>query len=99
MLLCISTVRTTLAGFINTGNRPKKDAERRTKRADVLGRPRDPAGFVKSFRLPAMLKKDTAGLLMKRNLRVKRRDPWRRANALSKTAADPVLMVETRKKS
>jgi len=35
---------------------------------------------------------------MKSNLRVKRRDPWHGANALSKTAADPVLMVETRKK-
>jgi hypothetical protein len=35
---------------------------------------------------------------MKGNLRVKRRDPWHGANALSKAAADPVLMVETRKK-
>ncbi len=89
MLLCISTMRPTLAGFTNKENRPLKNAERRTKRADVLGRPRDPAGFVKSFRLPAMLKKDTAGLLMKRNLRVKRRDPWFRANAPSKAVADP----------
>jgi hypothetical protein len=28
---------------------------------------------------------------MKSNLRVKRRDPWHRANALSKAAADPEL--------
>jgi len=30
---------------------------------------------------------------------VKRRDPWHGANALSKAAADPVLMVKTRNKN
>ena len=30
---------------------------------------------------------------------MKRRDPWHGANALSKAAADPVLMVETRDKN
>ena len=36
---------------------------------------------------------------MKSNLRVKRRDPWHGANAPLKAAADPVLMVKTRKQS
>jgi hypothetical protein len=31
------------------------------------------------------------------NLRVKRRDPWLRANAPSKAVADPGLVVETRR--
>jgi len=31
---------------------------------------------------------------MKRNLRVKRRDPWRKANAPSKTVADLALSGE-----
>src|SRR5437899_10360238 len=38
--------------------------------------------------MPAMAKKATAGLWIKSNLRVKRRDPWHRANAPSKAAAD-----------
>ena len=37
------------------------------------------------------VKNGTAGLRTKSNLRVKRRDPWHRANALSKAAADLAL--------
>ena len=33
----------------------------------------------------------TADLWTKGNLRVKRRDPWHRANALPEAAADPAL--------
>jgi len=45
-----------------------------------------------------MLKTTPLDCEIKSNLREKRRDPWLRANAPSKAAADPVLMVETRKK-
>jgi len=46
---------------------------------------------VKTFRKVGDIKNDTADLWMKSNLRVKRRDPWHRANALPKAAADPAL--------
>jgi len=49
---------------------------------------------VKTFQNAGDGKNTTAGLQMKGNLRVKRRDPWRRANALPKAAADPVLNGE-----
>jgi hypothetical protein len=49
---------------------------------------------VKTFRIVGDITNDTADLKMKSNLRVKRRDPWHRANALSKAAADPVLIGE-----
>ena len=49
---------------------------------------------VKTFRLVGDIKNDTADLLTKSNLRVKRRDPWHRANALLKAAADPELNGE-----
>ena len=42
---------------------------------------------MKTFRELGDIKKDTAELWKKSNLRVKRPDPWHRANALSKTAA------------
>ncbi len=41
--------------------------------------------------MSAMFPKDSADLQTKGNLRVKRRDPWHRANAPSKAAADPEL--------
>jgi len=44
---------------------------------------------VKTFRKLGDIKNDTAELWKKSNLRVKRPDPWHRANALSKTAAVP----------
>jgi hypothetical protein len=49
------------------------------------------AGSVKTFRKVGDASNNTADLWMKSNLRVKRRDPWHRANALPKAAADPEL--------
>jgi hypothetical protein len=49
---------------------------------------------VKTFQAVGDVKNDTADLWTKGNLRVKRRDPWHRVNALSKTAADPALSGE-----
>jgi len=43
---------------------------------------------VKTFREVGDVKNDTADLWTKGNLRVKRRDPWPRANALLRAAAD-----------
>jgi hypothetical protein len=66
-----------------------------------LKKPDESASFNTREKLPSVgdVKNDTAGLWWKGNLRVKRRDPWHWANALPKAAADPVLMVETRKES
>ena len=52
------------------------------------------AGPVKTLRRVGGVKNDTAELTMKGNLREKRRDPWDRANALPKAAADPELSGE-----
>ena len=49
---------------------------------------------MKTFRKVGDSKKATADLSMKGNLRVKRRDPWPRVNALTKAAADPELSGE-----
>jgi len=49
------------------------------------------AGPVKTSRSVGDIKNDTADLRMKGNLRVKRRDPWHRANARPKAVADPAL--------
>jgi hypothetical protein len=49
------------------------------------------AGFVKTFRNVSDVKNGTAGLWKQSNLRVKRRDPWPRANALPNAAAVPEL--------
>jgi hypothetical protein len=46
---------------------------------------------VKTFRNARDSQNATAGLWMKGNLRDKRRDPWHRANALPKAAADLAL--------
>jgi hypothetical protein len=46
---------------------------------------------VKTFRNVGDVTNDTADLWTKGNLRVKRRDPWHRANALPEAAADPAL--------
>ncbi len=46
---------------------------------------------MKTFRDVGDVKNDTADLWTKGNLRVKRRDPSHRANALPKAAADPAL--------
>jgi hypothetical protein len=57
------------------------------------------AGPVKTFRNASDVKNGTAGLRTKGNLRVKRRDPWHRANALPKAAADLVLSGEDANKN
>ena len=44
---------------------------------------------MKTFRSVSDSKNVTADLWTKGNLRVKRRDPWRRANARPKAVADP----------
>jgi len=52
------------------------------------------AGPVKTFQNVGDAKNGSADLWTKGNLRVKRRDPWHRANALSKAAADSELAGE-----
>ncbi len=49
---------------------------------------------MKTFRKVGDVKNDTADLWTKGNPRVKRRDPWHRANALPEAAADPELSGE-----
>ena len=49
---------------------------------------------MKTFQNVGDIKNDTADLRTKGNLRVKRRDPWHRANALPKAAADLALSGE-----
>ncbi len=52
------------------------------------------AGPVKTSRNAGDGKNATAGLWWKSSLRVKRRDPWHRANALPKAVAVPALSGE-----
>ena len=49
---------------------------------------------MKTFREVGDVKNDTADLWTKGNLRVKRRDPWHRANARPEAVADPALSGE-----
>jgi hypothetical protein len=98
LLLCISTVQTTLAGAnkIETAQRktPKGGQKERAHREEHG----NSAGSVKNFQAPAMLKTTPLDCEIKSNLRVKRRDPWSGANASSKAMADPRLVVKTRQK-
>ena len=98
MLLCISTVRTTLAGLnkIETAQRktPKGGQKERTYREDHG----NSAGSVKNFQAPAMLKTTPLDCEIKSSLREKRRDPWFGANAPSQAVADPEPVVKTRMK-
>ena len=55
------------------------------------GRTRGPGKTRENLPSVGGIKNEAADLWMKGNLRVKRRDPWHRANALSKTAADLAL--------
>jgi hypothetical protein len=99
LLLCISTVRTTLADpKIKSWDRQKKNAERRTKRAGASGRTRRLGKPREKLPSAGDVKNDTAGLWIKCNLREKRRDPWPRANAPTKSVADPEPVVKTRTK-
>jgi hypothetical protein len=97
LLLCISTVRTTLAGEnkINTARRktPKGEQKERPHREEHG----NSAGSVKNFRKPAMLKTTALDCETKGSLREKRRDPWFRANAPPKAdLAVPEPVVKTR---
>jgi hypothetical protein len=75
----------------------KKDAERRDKMRIQSGKNTPgQASRVKNFQAPAMLKTTPLDCEKKCNLRVKRRDPWFRANAPSKAVADPEPVVKTR---
>ena len=49
---------------------------------------------MKTFRSVGDVKNDTADLQTKGNLRVKRRDPWPRVNAPTKSVADLELSGE-----
>jgi hypothetical protein len=53
---------------------------------------------VKTFREVSDVKNGVADLWTKGNLRVKRRDPWHRANALLKAVADLALSGEDAEK-
>ena len=92
---CASARARDSGGLEKTRGQPK---ERRRKAAQSERSHREGhavwAGLVITFRIVGDIKNDTADLWMKGNLRVKRRDPWHRANALSKTAADPALIGE-----
>jgi len=96
LLLCTSTVRTSLAGAIQieTAQRktPKGGQRERTHREEHG----NPARFVKNFQPPAMLKTTPLDCEIKSSLREKRRDPWPGANASSKAMADPGPVVKTR---
>jgi len=95
--LCISTVRATLA-VRRKPNPPGKAVERRTKWEHAPGRTRGSGKSREKLPNAGDVKNDTAGLWAKGNLRVKRRDPWPRANAPSEAAADPELNGEDAKK-
>jgi hypothetical protein len=87
----------TLAVVLQRRHQPK---ERRRKAGQNENPDREehagPASRVKNFRAPAMLKTTPLDCEKKGNLRVKRRDPWHRANAPSKAVADPEPVVKTR---
>ena len=93
MLLCSSTVgwlwRSPQGGQPNERRRKAGQSERAHRGGHEVS-----AGPVKTFRNAGDGKNATAGLWMKGNLREKRRDPWHRANAPSKAAADPELAGE-----
>jgi hypothetical protein len=90
LLLCISTDgrlwRSPEGGQPNERRRKAGQSERPNREGHAVW-----AGSVKTFREVGDVKNDTADLWTKGNLRVKRRDPWPRANALPKAAADPEL--------
>ena len=99
LLLCISTVRTALAGAnkIETAQRktPKGGQRERTHREEHG----NSAGSVNNFQAPAMLKTTPLDCEIKGNLREQRRDPWPRVNASPKAMADPEPVVKTRERN
>ena len=89
LLLCISTVRSALAGTIRLGppdEKTPKGGQRELTHREEHG---NPARSVKNFQAPAMLQTTPLDCEIKGSLREKRRDPWRWANALPKAMADP----------
>jgi len=72
--------------------KPDQPSERRRKAGQSERRSREghevQARPVKTFRSVGDIEKETADLQKKSNLRVKRRDPWPRANAPPKAVAD-----------
>jgi len=96
LLLCISTVRTSLAGAIEIETaqlKTSKGGQRERTHREEHG---NSAGSVKNFHSPAMLKITPLDCEIKGSLRVKRRDPWPWANASPKAMADPRPVVKTR---
>ena len=93
LLLCISTGgrlwRSPRGGQPNERRRKAGQSERLNREGHGVS-----AGPVKTLRKVGDVKNDTADLWTKGNLRVKRRDPWHRANALPEAAADPALSGE-----
>src|ERR1039458_1180363 len=97
LLLCISTVRTALAGAINL--RPPSEKRRKAdKGSGRIGKNTKTGRFREKLPRPAMLKTTPLDCEIKGNLREQRRDPWPRANAPSQAAADPEPVVKTRAK-
>ena len=94
MPLCASTVLVTLAvpreRDLPNEIRPTAGQNERPNREGHAAS----AGPVKTLQEVGDVKNDTADLWTKGNLRVKRRDPWHRANALPKAVADPVLSCQ-----
>jgi hypothetical protein len=73
-------------GQPNERRRKAGQSERSTREGHEVS-----AGPVKTFRNAGDVKNGTAGLRTKSNLRVKRRDPWHRANVPPTAGADPEL--------
>ena len=93
MLLCISTGERL---WRSRKRGQPKERRRKAGQSELSNREghEASAGPVKTFRNVGDGKNATAGLQTKGNLRVKRRDPWHRANALLKAVADPALNGE-----
>jgi len=98
LLLCISTVRPTLAGPNKIGTAQRKTLKGGQKERTHREEHGNLAGSVKNFQAPAMLKTTPLDCEIKGSLREKRRDPWFRANASSQAMADPEPVVKTRQK-
>ena len=77
----------------NEKRRKAKQSERSNRKGHAVS-----AGPVKTFRNVGDAKNGTAGLRTKGNLRVKRRDPWHRANGRPKAVADLALSGQDAKK-
>src|ERR1051325_10825904 len=77
----------------------RKTSKDGTTRAFAPGRTRGPGKARENLSKRRRCKKRTAGLRTKSNLRVKRRDPWHRANDRIKSEADPALSEQDAEKN